>query len=147
MISGNGGLPAHRYTPQETQTWPRGSEPDSAAVIPAAVGEESSETVVKSEASEPSVNVLEPSPVASKKSVDLGKASPVASKGSVDLGEASPVASKELEDLDEASPVASKESVDLGKASSGSYLLCLSCSFLLLISASLSTFCSLFALQ
>ena len=27
MISANGGLPAHRYTPQVTQRWPRGSEP------------------------------------------------------------------------------------------------------------------------
>ena len=29
MISANGGLPAHRYTPQVTQKWPRGSEPAS----------------------------------------------------------------------------------------------------------------------
>ena len=29
MISANGGLPAHRYTPQMTQRWPRGSEPAS----------------------------------------------------------------------------------------------------------------------
>ena len=29
MISSNGGLPAHRYTPQVTQRWPRGSEPAS----------------------------------------------------------------------------------------------------------------------
>ena len=35
----------------------------------------------------------------------------------------------------------------LGLQSSGSYLLCLSCSFLLLVSASLSTFCSSLALQ
>ena len=27
MISANGGLPAHRYTPQVTPRWPRGSEP------------------------------------------------------------------------------------------------------------------------
>ena len=26
MISANGGLPAHRYTPEVTQRWPRGSE-------------------------------------------------------------------------------------------------------------------------
>ena len=26
MISANGGLPAHRYTPQVTQRWPQGSE-------------------------------------------------------------------------------------------------------------------------
>ena len=26
MISANGGLPAHRYTPQVTPRWPRGSE-------------------------------------------------------------------------------------------------------------------------
>ena len=26
MISANGGLPAHRYTPQVTPGWPRGSE-------------------------------------------------------------------------------------------------------------------------
>ena len=30
MISANGGLPAHRYTPQVTRRWPRGSEPASA---------------------------------------------------------------------------------------------------------------------
>ena len=30
MISANGGLPAHRYTPQVTQRRPRGSEPASA---------------------------------------------------------------------------------------------------------------------
>ena len=30
MISANGGLPAHRYTSQVTQRWPRGSEPASA---------------------------------------------------------------------------------------------------------------------
>ena len=29
MISANGGLPAHRSTPQVTQRWPRGSEPAS----------------------------------------------------------------------------------------------------------------------
>ena len=29
MISANGGLPAHRYTPPVTQRWPRGSEPAS----------------------------------------------------------------------------------------------------------------------
>ena len=29
MISANGGLPTHRYTPQVTQRWPRGSEPAS----------------------------------------------------------------------------------------------------------------------
>ena len=29
MISANGGLPAHRYTPQVTPRWPRGSEPAS----------------------------------------------------------------------------------------------------------------------
>ena len=32
MISANGGLLAHRYTPQVTQRWPRGSEPASAWV-------------------------------------------------------------------------------------------------------------------
>ena len=54
-----------------------------APVDPAVLCEESSETVLKSEPSEPSVNVLEPSPVASKESVDLGEPSPVASKESV----------------------------------------------------------------
>ena len=39
------------------------------------------------------------------------------------------------------------ESVDLGEESSGSYLLCFSCSFLLLVSASLSTFCNSLAWQ
>ena len=37
MISANGGLPAHRYTPQVTPIWPRGSEPASepkAMIIP-----------------------------------------------------------------------------------------------------------------
>ena len=29
MISANGGLPAHRYTPQVTARWPRGSKPAS----------------------------------------------------------------------------------------------------------------------
>ena len=29
MISANGGLRAHRYTPQVTPRWPRGSEPAS----------------------------------------------------------------------------------------------------------------------
>ena len=29
MISANGGLPAHRYTPLVTPRWPRGSEPAS----------------------------------------------------------------------------------------------------------------------
>ena len=29
MISPNGGLPAHIYTPQVTQRWPQGSEPAS----------------------------------------------------------------------------------------------------------------------
>ena len=33
MISANGGLPAHRYTPQVTPRWPRGSEPASSAVL------------------------------------------------------------------------------------------------------------------
>ena len=31
MISANGGLPAHRYTPQVTPRWPRGSELASVA--------------------------------------------------------------------------------------------------------------------
>ena len=31
MISANGGLPAHRYTPQVTPRWPQGFEPDSVA--------------------------------------------------------------------------------------------------------------------
>ena len=65
----------------------------------------------------------------------------------MDLGEASPVASKESEDLGEASHVASEESANLGEESSGSYLLCFSCSFLLLISASWGTLCSSLALQ
>ena len=34
MISANGGLPAHRYTPQVTQRWPRGSEPASLVHLP-----------------------------------------------------------------------------------------------------------------
>ena len=34
MISANGGLPAHRYTPQVTPRWPRGSEPASARPAP-----------------------------------------------------------------------------------------------------------------
>ena len=33
MISANGGLLAHRYTPQVTPRWPRGSEPASAATV------------------------------------------------------------------------------------------------------------------
>ena len=32
MISATGGLPAHRYTPQVTPRWPRGSEPASVGV-------------------------------------------------------------------------------------------------------------------
>ena len=32
MISANGGLPAHRYTPLVTQGWPWGSEPASAVL-------------------------------------------------------------------------------------------------------------------
>ena len=32
MISANGGLLAHRYTPQVTPRWPRGSEPASVIV-------------------------------------------------------------------------------------------------------------------
>ena len=32
MISANGGLPAHRYTPQVTPRWSRGSEPASGGV-------------------------------------------------------------------------------------------------------------------
>ena len=99
-----------------------------AAGDPAVLSEESSETVLESDLSRVSVDVLEPSPVASRESVDLLDSSPVASKESVDLVEPLPVAS-------------------LGLQSSGSYLLCLSCSFLLVISASLSTFCSSLALQ
>ena len=34
MISANGGLPAHRYTPQVTPRWPRGSEPASSDTQP-----------------------------------------------------------------------------------------------------------------
>ena len=34
MISANGGLPAHRYTPQVTPRWPRGSEPASENATP-----------------------------------------------------------------------------------------------------------------
>ena len=33
MISANGGLPAHRYTPQVTPRWPRGSEPASLLLV------------------------------------------------------------------------------------------------------------------
>ena len=32
MISAHGGWPAHRYTPEVTQRWPRGSEAASEAV-------------------------------------------------------------------------------------------------------------------
>ena len=39
------------------------------------------------------------------------------------------------------------ESADLGEEFSGSYLFCFSCSFLLLISVSLSTFCNWLAWQ
>ena len=38
MISANGGLPAHRYTPQVTQRLPRGSEPASAALFHCLLG-------------------------------------------------------------------------------------------------------------
>ena len=38
MISANGGLPAHRYTPQVTPRWPRGSEPASSP-LPWGVGD------------------------------------------------------------------------------------------------------------
>ena len=38
MISANGGLPAHRYTPQVTQRRPRGSEPASVVVWGAEAG-------------------------------------------------------------------------------------------------------------
>ena len=43
MISANGGLPAHRYTPQVTRRWPRGSEP--ASELP--IGRQRAETVEK----------------------------------------------------------------------------------------------------
>ena len=33
MISANGGLPAHRYTPQVTPRWPRGSKPASPPLV------------------------------------------------------------------------------------------------------------------
>ena len=33
MITANGGLLAHGYTPQVTQRWPRGSEPASGGVL------------------------------------------------------------------------------------------------------------------
>ena len=33
MISANGGLPAHRYTPQVTQGWPQGSEQASTMLL------------------------------------------------------------------------------------------------------------------
>ena len=36
MISANGGLPAHRYTPQVSQRWPRGSKPTSTVVYDSA---------------------------------------------------------------------------------------------------------------
>ena len=103
--------------------------------------------MLKWEPSEPSLNVLDRSPVTPNESVDLGEASPLASKESVDLGEASPVASKESQHLGEASHVASEESANLGEESSGSYLLCFSCSFLLLISAIFCTLCRSLALQ
>ena len=38
MISANGGLPAHRYTPQVTPRWPRGSEPASMGARGVGVG-------------------------------------------------------------------------------------------------------------
>ena len=40
MISANGGLPAHRYTPQVTPRWPRGFEPASpqGALLPRVYG-------------------------------------------------------------------------------------------------------------
>ena len=33
MTTANGGFPAHRYTPQVTPRWPRGSEPASVDAI------------------------------------------------------------------------------------------------------------------
>ena len=47
MISANGGLPAHRYTPQVTRRWPRGSEPASGSSH--ALAEESMDTELKIE--------------------------------------------------------------------------------------------------
>ena len=38
MILANGGLSAHRYTPQVTPRWPRGSEPASLADLDHWVG-------------------------------------------------------------------------------------------------------------
>ena len=109
------------------------------AVDPAfALSEESSETL---QGSEPlnveSVDLLsgEELELLDKESVDLvsGVEPEPSPEGSLDL-----VSGVEPEPLPEES---------VGLQSSGSYLLCLSCSFLLLVSASLSTFCSSLALQ
>ena len=43
MISANGGLPAHRYTPQVTQRWPRASEPAEGASLKAQLLEANSQ--------------------------------------------------------------------------------------------------------
>ena len=67
------------------------------AADPAMLSEESSEIVLESEPESESVDLLEPSPVASKYSVELLEPSPVASKESVDLLEPSPVASLGLQ--------------------------------------------------
>ena len=43
MISANGGLPAHRYTPQVTPRWPRGSEPASDEYYKSVTGKDGEE--------------------------------------------------------------------------------------------------------
>ena len=103
-----------------------------------ALSEESSETVLGSEPSnaEP-VDLLSgvELELSYRKSVDLvsGKEPEPSPEGSLDL-------------VSGVDPKPSPEA-SLGLQSSGSYLLCLSCSFLLLVSASLNTFCSSLALQ
>ena len=44
MISANGGLPVHRYTPQVTQGWPWGSEPASTRTAEASIGRRTDHT-------------------------------------------------------------------------------------------------------
>ena len=69
MISANGGLPAHRYTPQVTPRWPRGSEPGSGALDHTAdllakllSGSEDPDVTALSEAIKAKLGIAEPLP-------------------------------------------------------------------------------------
>ena len=71
-MSAHGGWPAHRYTPQVTQRWPRGSEPASVGVNAGSTRVPGAKKIIFSK--------VVPRPLGMLKQVFLGRFEPVVAR-------------------------------------------------------------------